>query len=329
MEAHEFNGSPDAVGSSTGEGGTRQLTTPGAVTAGTSDVDLPTVAAAAGAGNGVLPASARVARIGADEGWTRLVAEVWEHREVLYFLIVRNLKIRYRQTAIGAAWAVVQPLALMVVFVVVAQKILNLSSEGVPYPVFAFAALIPWTLFSGALTLASESVVRDINLVSKVYIPRLLLPISAVGALLVDFLVSFVFLLGMMAVYGIAPEVSALWMIPGLTVLIIALTLALGFLLSALMVRYRDIRSIVPLLVQLFLFATPIAYSITLIPEKWRAVYGLNPMAGPVAGFRSALLGTPAPDGGMLAVSVATTLVLLIVGLAYFVRTDRTFADVI
>lgn len=329
MEAHEFNGSPDAVGSSTGEGGTRQLTTPGAVTAGTSDVDLPTVAAAAGAGNGVLPASARVARIGADEGWTRLVAEVWEHREVLYFLIVRNLKIRYRQTAIGAAWAVVQPLALMVVFVVVAQKILNLSSEGVPYPVFAFAALIPWTLFSGALTLASESVVRDINLVSKVYIPRLLLPISAVGALLVDFLVSFVLLLGMMAVYGIAPEVSALWMIPGLTVLIIALTLALGFLLSALMVRYRDIRSIVPLLVQLFLFATPIAYSITLIPEKWRAVYGLNPMAGPVAGFRSALLGTPAPDGGMLAVSVATTLVLLIVGLAYFVRTDRTFADVI
>jgi lipopolysaccharide transport system permease protein len=329
MRAHEFNGSPDAVRSSTGEGGTRQLTTPAAVAAATSDVDLATVAAGAGPDNGVVPASARVARIGADEGWTRLVAEVWEHREVLYFLIVRNLKIRYRQTAIGAAWAVVQPLALMVVFVVVAQKILNLSSEGVPYPVFAFAALIPWTLFSGALTLASESVVRDINLVSKVYIPRLLLPISAVGALLVDFLVSFVLLLGMMAVYGIAPEVSALWMIPGLTVLIIALTLALGFLLSALMVRYRDIRSIVPLLVQLFLFATPIAYSITLIPEKWRAVYGLNPMAGPVAGFRSALLGTPAPDGGMLAVSVATTLVLLIVGLAYFVRTDRTFADVI
>jgi len=329
MGAHEFNGSPDAVGSSTGEGGTRQLTTSGAVTAGTGDVDLATVAAAAGPGNGVLPASARVARIGPEEGWTRLLAEVWEHREVLYFLIVRNLKIRYRQTAIGAAWAVVQPLALMVVFVVVAQKILNLSSEGVPYPVFAFAALIPWTLFSGALTLASESVVRDINLVSKVYIPRLLLPISAIGALLVDFLVSFVLLLGMMAVYGIAPEVSALWWIPGLTLLIIALTLALGFLLSALMVRYRDIRSIVPLLVQLFLFATPIAYSITLIPEEWRAVYGLNPMAGPVAGFRSALLGTPAPDGGMLAVSVVTTLVLLIVGLAYFVRTDRTFADVI
>jgi lipopolysaccharide transport system permease protein len=248
---------------------------------------------------------------------------------VLYFLVVRNLKVRYRQTALGAAWAVVQPLALMVVFVVVAQKILNLSSEGVPYPVFAFAALIPWTLFSGALTLASESVVRDINLVSKVYIPRLLLPISAIGALLVDFFVSFVLLLGMMAFYGIAPEVSALWWIPSLTLLIIALTLALGFLLSALMVRYRDIRSIVPLLVQLFLFATPIAYSITLIPEEWRAVYGLNPMAGPVAGFRSALLGTPAPDGGMLAVSVVTTLVLLIVGVAYFVRTDRTFADVI
>ena len=274
-------------------------------------------------------AATEVTRIGPDLGWRGIAHELFEHREVLYFLIVRNLKIRYRQTALGAAWAVLQPLALMLVFVVVADKILKVPSEDVPYPVFAFAALIPWTLFSSAMTTTSESVVRDINLVSKVYIPRLLLPMSAIGALLVDFAVSFVLLLALMGVYGIEPQVSAIWWVPVLTLLTIVLTLALGTLLSALMVRYRDIRSVVPLLVQVWLFATPIAYSISLVPEKWQTLYALNPMVGPVAGFRSALLGTPAPDGAMLAVSAASTLVLLVVGLTYFVRTDRTFADVI
>lgn len=320
---------PETIASSTDEGGARDLTNPGAVSSGRSEPDSPAATATAGPAGAVTPASVWVRRVGPETRWTSLPGELREHREVLYFLVVRNLKIRYRQTVLGAAWAVVQPLALMLMFVVVGQKILNLSSDGVPYPVFAFAALVPWTFFSGSLTTTSESVVKDINLVSKVYVPRLLLPISAIGALLLDFFVSFVLLLGMMAVYGIVPQLSALWWIPAFTLIIIVLTLALGFLLSALMVMYRDMRSLVPLLVQLWLFATPIAYSISLIPEKWRALYGLNPLAGPVAGFRSVLLGTPMPDAGMLAVSVATTLVLLIVGLRYFVRTDHTFADVI
>jgi lipopolysaccharide transport system permease protein len=316
------------IDSLTDEGGARDLksrpTDPGR-----SAPNAGATAAVVGLADAVPPMSERVARIGPETGWMGLIAELRDHREVLYFLVLRNLKIRYRQTVLGAVWAVLQPLALMLVFVVVGDRILHLPSDGVPYPVFTFAALIPWTLFSGALTTSSESVVRDINLVSKVYVPRLLLPISAIGPLLVDFFVSFVLLFGLMAAYGIAPQLSALWWVPTLTVLMVVLTLAVGFLLSALMVMYRDIRALTPLLVQLWLFATPIAYSISLIPEKWRLLYGLNPLAGPIAGFRSALLGTPAPDGGLLAVSVATTIALLIVGVAYFVRTDRTFADVI
>lgn len=307
-------------------GGARGAPNVGEVVSNSSGLDAP----ASGTGTTGVPATAlQTTRISPELGWKSTFGELVEHREVLYFLVLRNLKIRYRQTALGAVWAVLQPLMLMLVFVLVAQKILHVSSEGVPYPVFTFAALIPWTLFSAALTTTSESVVRDINLVSKVYVPRLLLPISAIGALLVDFFVSFVLLLVMMGIYGIEPRVSALFWIPALTVLMLVLTVALGALLSALMVRYRDIRSVVPLLVQLWLFATPIAYSITLIPHRWRAAYGLNPMAGPVAGFRSALLGTPAPDGAMLAVSVVTTLVLLVIGITYFIRTDATFADVI
>ncbi len=297
-----------------------------AVVSDSSGLDAP-VSPTGAAGVAALPV--QTTRIGPELGWRSTFAELVEHREVLYFLVLRNLKVRYRQTALGVVWAVLQPLALMLVFILIAQEILHVSSEGVPYPVFTFAALIPWTLFSAALTTTSESVVRDINLVSKVYVPRLLLPISAIGALLVDFFVSFVLLLAMMAIYGITPRASALFWIPALTLLMIVLTVALGALLSALMVRYRDIRSVVPLLVQLWLFATPIAYSITLIPKQWRAAYGLNPMVGPVAGFRSALLGTPAPDGAMLAVSVGTTLLLLVVGITYFIRTDATFADVI
>jgi lipopolysaccharide transport system permease protein len=327
-EHMSLDSSPETV-PLTPEGGRRRAPDLETRSSGSRFLNSPAAAATADPADAFAPASARVTRIGAETAWRSILAELAANREVLYFLVVRNLKIRYRQTVFGAAWAVIQPLALMLVFIVVAQKILNVSSEGVPYPVFTFAALIPWVLFAGALTTASESVVHDINLVSKVYIPRLLLPISAIGALLIDFVVSFVLLLGMMGMYGIAPQLSALWWIPALTLLMIALTLGLGFLLSALMVRYRDVRSVLPLLVQLWLFATPIAYSISLIPEEWRPLYGLNPMVGPVAGFRSALLGTPAPDGRMLTVSVATTLALLIVGLRYFVRTDHTFADAI
>lgn len=268
-------------------------------------------------------------RIEAGKGWPAKLPELWQHREVLYFLILRNLKARFRQTLLGAAWAVVQPLALMLVFVVFVEKIIKVPSEGVPYPLFAFAALIPWGLLSQSLAVAAESVVRDINLVSKVYVPRLALPLSAVGALLVDFVIGFGILFVMMALYTTFPDPSAVFWVPALTLLALALALAIGIWLSALMVMYRDVRSLVPVLIQMWLFATPVAYPSSLVPEEWRVVYGLNPMAGVVEGFRSALLGTPTPDAGMLAASAGVTVVLLVGGLMYFRRVERIFADVI
>jgi homopolymeric O-antigen transport system permease protein len=270
-----------------------------------------------------------VVRLDARDVWTTSLAELWAHREVLYFLVVRNLKVRYRQTVLGAAWAVAQPLALMLVFVVFVERIIDVPSQGVPYPLFAFAALVPWTLFAQAVTNASESVVRDINLVSKIYVPRLLLPLAAVGALLVDFAVSFGVLLLMMAGYRVAPQPQALLWIPLLTVLAVLLSVAVGVLLSALMVMYRDIRSLVPLLVQVWLFASPVAYPSSLVPEQWQVVYALNPMVTIIDGFRAALLDTPPPSVSMVAASAGATVVLLCAALVYFRRSDQVFADVI
>ena len=255
--------------------------------------------------------------------------EVWDHREVLYFLMLRNLKVRYRQTVLGAAWAVLQPLALTVLFVLVVERLMSVQSEGVPYPLFAFAALVPWGLFSQSLTLAAPSVVQDMNLVSKVYIPRLLIPLAAVGVLVVDFLITLAMLFGLMALYSTAPELSALIWIPLLTLLALVTSLGVGVWLSALMVMYRDVRAVVPFLVQFLLFLTPVAYSSTLVPEQWRVVYALNPMVSVVDGFRSGLLGTESPTGGMLAASTAMAVALLVVALTYFRRVDRIFADVI
>jgi lipopolysaccharide transport system permease protein len=255
--------------------------------------------------------------------------EVWDHREVLYFLMLRNLKVRYRQTVLGAAWAVLQPLAFMALFVLVVEKLLSVHSEGVPYPLFAFAALVPWGLFSQSLTLAAPSVVQDMNLVSKVYIPRLLIPLAAVGVLLVDFLITLAMLFVLMAIYSTAPELDALVWIPSLTLLALVTSVAVGVWLSALMVMYRDVRAVVPFLVQFLLFLTPVAYSSTLVPEQWRVIYALNPMVSVVEGFRSALLGTESPTGGMLAASTAMAIGLLVAALTYFRRVDRIFADVI
>jgi lipopolysaccharide transport system permease protein len=255
--------------------------------------------------------------------------EVWDHREVLYFLMLRNLKVRYRQTVLGAAWAVLQPLALMALFVLVVEKLLSVNSDGVPYPLFAFAALVPWGLFSQSLTLAAPSVVQDMNLVSKVYIPRLLIPLAAVGVLVVDFLITLAMLFVLMAIYSTAPELDALVWIPSLTLLALVTSVAVGVWLSALMVMYRDVRAVVPFLVQFLLFLTPVAYSSTLVPEQWRVIYALNPMASVVEGFRSALLGTESPTGGMLAASTAMAIGLLVAALTYFRRVDRIFADVI
>ncbi len=274
------------------------------------------------------PARPRI-RVQAGKGWTATLPELLEHREILYFLILRNLKVRFRQTALGAAWAVLQPLALMGVFVLFVEKVIEVPSEGVPYPLFAFAGLVPWGLFAQSLTGAAESVVHDMNLVAKVYVPRLTLPLAAVAALLVDFAISLVIVFVMMLLYSTYPDLTALFWIPALSLLALALALAVGVWLSALMVMYRDVRALVPVLLQMWLFATPVAYPSSLVPGAWRTVYGLNPMSGVVEGFRSALLGTPAPSDGMLAVSASVTLVLLAGGLAYFRRVDRIFADVI
>jgi lipopolysaccharide transport system permease protein len=263
------------------------------------------------------------------QSWAETFKEIWEYREVLYFLTLRNLKVRYRQTVLGVAWAVIQPLALMSLFVLVAEKLLTVSSEGVPYPLFAFAALVPWGLFSQSLTFAAPSVVQDMNLVSKVYVPRLLIPLAAVGILLVDFVIALALLVGMMAWYSTTPELAALLWIPSLTLLALVTSLAVGIWLSALMVMYRDVRVLVPFLAQVLLFLTPIAYSSSLVPERWRVMYAMNPMVSVVEGFRAALLGTSAPTGGMVAASVTVAIALLGVAFWYFRRVDRTFADVI
>lgn len=248
---------------------------------------------------------------------------------MLGFLIVRNLKTRYRQTVLGAVWSVLHPLVLMGAFVLFAEKVIQIPSEGVPYPLFVLAALVPWSLLSQSLTVAAESVVRDINLVSKVYVPRLVLPVAAVAALLVDYVIALALLVGMMALYTTAPDWTALLWLPGLSLLTVALALAVGIWFSALMVMYRDVRSLVPVLLQIWLFATPIAYPSSLVPDDWQLVYGLNPMAGVVEGFRAVLLGTDAPETTIVAASVGVTVALLIGGLTYFRRVDRVFADVI
>jgi lipopolysaccharide transport system permease protein len=269
-----------------------------------------------------------VLRIRRSTGWAPLrLRELWEHRELLYFLVWRDLKVRYKQTALGAAWAVVQPIFTMVVFSVIFGRLAHLPSDGQPYPVFTYAALVPWTYFASALTQSSNSLVDQGRLITKVYFPRLLVPMAAVIAGLVDLAIAFVVLIGLVLYYGIVPTMSVLT-IPLFVVLAAATTLGVGLWLSALNVRYRDVRHIIPFLVQSWLFATPVAYSSTLIPERWRPLYGLNPMAGVVEGFRWALLGTR-PPGPLLLVSLLTVAGLLVGGLFYFRRMESSFADVV
>lgn len=262
------------------------------------------------------------------EGWSLGLAELWEFRELLYFFGWRDVKVRYRQAAFGAAWAIIQPLMFMVVFSVFLGRLAGVSSDGQPYPVFTFAALVPWTLFSSALTSSSQSVVSSSQLVSKVYFPRLALPVGSVGSFLLDFLIAFGILLGMMTYYGIHPSGRLVWL-PALVALTLVVALAVGIGLAALNVRYRDVRYVLPFLVQLWLFASPVAYSTSLVPDSFRAVYGLNPMAGIIEGFRWALLGTGDAPSGMFAVSAAVSVLLFVVSCVYFKRTEAGFADVI
>lgn len=262
-------------------------------------------------------------------GWVPVkLADLWEFRELLYFLVWRDIKVRYKQTALGVAWAVIQPLATMVVFSIFFGRLAGIPSDGIPYPIFAYCALVPWQLFSYALTESSNSLVANQNLITKVYFPRLLIPISAVFAGLLDFLIAFVLLFGMMAYYRL-PFPPFLWALPVFLLLAAATALGVGLWLSALNVQYRDVRYTIPFLTQFWLFTTPIAYPSSLVPKAWRALYGLNPMVGVVEGFRWALLGTGSTPGVMLGISACMTLGLLLSGAFYFRRVECTFADVV
>ena len=273
--------------------------------------------------------TAEVTWIRASRGWiVPDLRELWRYRELLYFLVWRDVKVRYKQTALGAAWAILQPVATMLVFSLFFGRLARVPSDGVPYPVFAFTALVPWTFFANGLTLSTQSLVQGQNLLKKVYFPRLAIPLAAVLSGLVDFALAFVVLAGMLLFYGIVPGPRALWIAP-LLLLALATSLGAGLWLSALNVRYRDVGYVVPFLVQLWLFATPIAYPSSLLAEPWRTVYGVNPMVGVVEGFRWALLGTGSAPGGALAVSSLAAAALLAGGALYFRRLERTFADVV
>jgi len=262
-------------------------------------------------------------------GWVSLkLKELIEYRELLYFLIWRDIKVRYKQTVLGVAWAILQPFLTMVVFSVFFGRLARIPSDGLPYPVFAYCALLPWQLFAHALTESSNSLVANERLITKVYFPRLLVPLSAVLSGLVDFAMSFVVLLGMMLYYHIVPTRAAITL-PLFVLLAIATSLAVGLWLSALNVQYRDVRYTIPFLTNFWLFVTPVAYPSSLVPASWRALYGLNPMAGVVEGFRWALLGKAEGPGPLLAVSVAIVVLLLMGGLYYFRRMEKTFADVV
>ena len=276
-----------------------------------------------------LPPSEAHLSIEPPHGWAALeLRELWLYRELLFFLAWRDIKLRYKQTALGAAWAILQPLLTMVIFSVIFGQLAKLPSDGIPYPIFTYAALLPWQLFSFALTNSSNSLINSQNLISKVYFPRLIIPLASTLAGLMDFAIAFLVLLGLMAYYHITPTMAILYL-PLFLILALLSALAVGVWLSALSVEYRDVRYIVPFLTQFWMYATPIAYASSLIPENWRLLYGLNPMTGVVEGFRWALLGIQTSGGSMILVSAAVVVVMFISGLYYFRRMENNFADVI
>lgn len=253
---------------------------------------------------------------------------VWQHRELLYFLTWKDVKVRYKQTSIGTIWALLQPLLTMAIFTMVFSKFAKVPSDGVPYPLFALTALLPWQLFSQAVARSSISLVSNPDMISKVYFPRLIVPIAATLGPLIDFAIAFVILMVMMAWYGVVPTWGIV-ALPGLIFLALLTALAICLFLSALNVKYRDVGHAVPFLVQCWMYASPVAYSVSLVPESWRFVYSLNPMAGVIEGFRWALLGKASPDIDVMVVSTIVVITLLLVGLVYFKRMEQTFADVI
>jgi len=268
-------------------------------------------------------------RITPSPRWPELrLSELFDYRELVVFLVWRDFKVRYKQTILGILWALIQPIVTITIFSILFGRLAGLPSEGVPYPLFALAGLLPWQLFAAALTGSSNSLVGSGNLLTKVYFPRLVIPLSALGSALGDFAVSVVLLAVLMAWYQVAPGLEAL-LIPLLVALALTLAFAIGLWTSALNVQYRDVQYLLPFAMQALLFMSPVAYSATLVPDgTWRALYGLNPLAGIIQGFRWALLGGN-PPGTLLVVSVAVTLLLLAGGLMFFKRMEDTFADVI
>ena len=273
--------------------------------------------------------STSVWRIEPSRGWVSLkLAELWEYRELLYFLTWRDIKVRYKQTALGVAWALIQPLFTMLVFYFSFSKLAKIPSDGLPYPLFCYAALVPWTFFANGLTQSSNSLVGSANLITKVYFPRLTIPVATVLSGVVDFVLAFVLLIILMIWKGLMPTINIVWL-PLFLLLAFIASLGVGLWLSALNVQYRDVRYVVPFITQFWMLATPIAYPSSLLKEPWRTLYGLNPMTGVVEGFRWALLGAKTAPGKMLIVSAIASIVILVSGAFYFRRMEKTFADVV
>ena len=268
-------------------------------------------------------------RIEATSGWVSLrLSELWDYRELLYFLTWRDIKVRYKQTVLGAAWAIIQPFFTMLVFSMFFGRLARVPSDGIPYPVFCYAALVPWTFFANGLTQSSNILVGSSNLITKVYFPRLTIPLATVFSGVIDFCLAFLLLIGMMIFYGLIPTVNIVWL-PLFLLLALVTSLGVGLWLAALNVQFRDVRYVVPFVNQFWMLATPIAYPSSLMREKWRLIYGLNPMAGVVEGFRWALLGVNTTPGPMLIVSSLAAVILLLGGAFYFRRMEKTFADVV
>ena len=262
-------------------------------------------------------------------GWVSLeLGRVWRYRELLFFLTWRDVKVRYKQSVLGAAWAIIQPFFMMIVFTIIFGRLAKLPSEGIPYPLMTYTALVPWTFFASGITKSSESLVGGANLLKKVYFPRLVMPVSNVFAGLVDFALAFSVLIGMMVYYGYYPTVNTVFL-PLFLLLALVTSLGVGLWLSAMNVQFRDIKYAVPFLVQFWMYASPVAFSNSLVPEQWRAVYALNPMVGVLTGFRWALLESGPAPGLEILVSCCVAIVLLVSGAYYFRRMEKSFADVV
>ena len=290
---------------------------------------LPKVETAPGSAAYTMPAGPPTIRIEPPKGWFHVdLRELWHARELIYFFVWRDLKVRYKQTAIGAAWAVLQPLMTMVVFSLFFGRLAKMPSGGLPYPVFYLCALVPWLYFATAMQGATFVVVEQQRIITKVYFPRLVLPFSSVTSPLVDFAIGFALVLLMMAYYGIRPT-AAILLLPFFLLLSVFTALGVGLWLSALNAMYRDVRYVVPFLTQLWMFASPVAYPSSLVPERWRWLYGLNPMAGVIEGFRWALTGHGAPPNILLAASACGVLILVASGALYFQKMEGVIADVV